>query len=304
MNTSLVSAGHPKPTILITGATGNIGRELANLLSQRGVRFRAMVRNPGEATELAALPGATVVPGDFDDANSVASALQGIERAFLLTPSSEVAQVQQLRFVAEAQRAGIRHVIKLSQLAADEQSPVRFLRYHAVVEQAIRRSGLDFTFLRPNLFMQGLLSFRSTIAESGQFFAPIGEARISVVDVRDIAAVAAAALTGADHAGKVYTLTGPESLTHAEMAEELSKALGRSVAFVTITPEVMRTTLDRIGFPAWQADGLIEDYGHYSRNEAAALATGVQDATGQAPRSFAGFAHDYAAAFMATSSAN
>lgn len=280
MNTSLVSVD--QPTILITGATGSIGQELTKTLSQREIRFRAMVRNPRQESELSALPGVDIVVGDFNDATTIATALRGIERAFLLTPSSEEAEVQQLRFVEEARKVGTRHVVKLSQLAADENSPVRFLRYHAVVEKAIRKSGLDFTFLRPNLFMQGLLSFRSSIAQSGQFSAPIGEAQISIVDVRDIAAVAAAALTEAGHTGQTYTLTGPESLTHADMAAELSEALSKPITFVNSTPEMMRAMLEHIGFPAWQADGLIEDYAHYSRNEAAALSTGVLDATHQA----------------------
>ena len=298
MNTSLVSGNQTIPSLLITGSTGNIGNELTKLLAQRGISFRAMVRNPDHETALKALPGAEVVAGDFNDPTSLASALQGIERAFLLTPSSEQAEEQQLRFVHEARKAGVRHLVKLSQLAADEHSPVRFLRYHAVVERAIRDSGLDFTFLRPNLFMQGLLNFRSTIAESGQFFAPIGDAGVSVVDVRDIANVAAAALTEADHIGQTYTLTGPESLTHAQMAQLLGSALNRPITFVDITPEVMRATLAQFGFPAWQADGLIEDYAHYSRNEAAAVTADVQEATGQAPRSFTTFAGDYADAFL------
>lgn len=300
MNTTLVSANQTMPTILITGATGNIGSELTKLLAQRGIPFRAMVRNPNQESALTALPGAELVAGDFNDSASLASAMQGIERTFLLTPSSEQAEEQQLRFVDEARKAGVRHLVKLSQLAADEYSPVRFLRYHAVVERAIRDSGLDFTFLRPNLFMQGLLSFRSTITQSGQFIAPIGDAKVSVVDVRDIAAVAAAALTRPGHAGQTYTLTGPESLTHTEMAQVLTSTLNRPTAFVTITTDMMRATLEQIGFPAWQADGLIEDYAHYSRNEAAAVTAGVQEATGQAPRSFAAFARDYADEFRSS----
>lgn len=300
MNTSLVSTSQTTPSLLITGATGNIGSELTKLLAQRGIPFRAMVRNPDQQTELTALPGVEVVAGDFNDPSTLAAALRGMERAFLLTPSSEQAEVQQLRFVEEAQNAGVRHLVKLSQLAADEHSPVRFLRYHAVVEAAIRRIGMDFTFLRPNLFMQGLLSFRSSIAESGQFFAPIGEAHISVVDVRDIAAVAAAALTEAGHAGRTYTLTGPESLTHTDMSQQLTATLGRPVTFVNVSSGQMRAALSSIGFPDWQADGLLEDYAHYSRNEAAAVASGVQEATGQAPRSFAEFTKDYLPAFLQT----
>jgi uncharacterized protein YbjT (DUF2867 family) len=119
----------------------------------------------------------------------------GVDRAFLLTNSSEQAEDQQSAFVAVAQSAGVKHIVKLSQWAADKDSPVRFLRYHAAVERIIKESGLAFTFLRPNLFMQGLLAFRETIVGQGKFFAAAGDTKISAVDVRDIAAVATAALT-------------------------------------------------------------------------------------------------------------
>lgn len=284
-------------TILVTGATGNIGKELTQQLVAQKVPFRAMVRADKDAEALNALDGVEAVIGDFDDAASIAEALKGVERAFLLTNSSEQAEEQQLRFVDAATSAGVKHIVKLSQWAADHDSPVRFLRYHAVVEQKIRESGMDYTFLRPNLFMQGLLSMREPIVTQRKFFAPIGDAKISVVDVRDIAAVAAAALTGEGHKGKVYNLTGSEALTHQEIAEKLSHALNREITFVDIPPEAMRETLASVGFPAWQADGLIEDYAHYKRGEAASVETGVQDATGKPPHSFEDFAREYAPEF-------
>lgn len=286
----------PAPTLLITGATGTVGRELTRLLAERPIPFRAMVRSAKD-TESTALAGAEVVTGNFDDPATLAQALTGIKRAFLLTPSSEAAEAQQLRFVAEAKRAGVQQIIKLSQFAARPDSPVRFLRYHAVVEQAIRESGMAFTFLRPNLFMQGLLGFRDLIVAQGKFFAAIGDARISAVDVRDIAAVAAAALTEPGHEGRTYTLTGPQALTHAQMADELATALGRPVTFVNVAPEAMRDALEKARFPDWQADGLLEDYAHYARNEATEISPDVQMTTGQPPRSFADFARDYAPAF-------
>ncbi|MFD2934886.1 SDR family oxidoreductase [Spirosoma flavum] len=285
------------PTILITGATGNVGSEVTKLLIQQGVHFRAMVRDPKKVPELTALAGVEVVAGDFNDPDALGQALRGIRRAFLLTPSSEQAEAQQLHFVDQAKQAGVQHIVKLSQLAANPTSPVRFLRYHAVVEQAIRESGMAFTFLRPNLFMQGLLTFRDSIAQQGKFFAAIGDAKISLVDVRDIAAAATTALTEPGHVDKIYTLTGPEAITHAQVADELSTVLGHSVTFVDIPATIMRSELAKIGFPDWQADGLIEDYAHYSRNEAAAVEPGVNEATGRPPRSFTTFAHDYASAF-------
>lgn len=301
MTTSPTAAASAKPTILLTGATGNIGTELTKLLIAQGVPFRAMVRDRAEksAQALAAQSSVEVVEGDFNQPATVAAALSGIERAFLLTNSSEQAEQQQLNFVAQARQAGVRHLVKQSQWAASADSPVRFLRYHAAVEAAIRTSGLTYTFLRPNLFMQGLLGFKDSIIHQGKFFAAIGEAKISAVDVRDIAAAAAAALTQPGHDNKIYDLTGPETLTHAQMAAGLSRATGRTITFVDVPPAAMHEALQKAGFPEWQAEGLLEDYAHYHRGEAGELATGVRDATGQAPRDFTAFACDYAAAFQA-----
>ena len=196
-----------------------------------------------------------------------------------------------------AQRTGLRHLVKLSQFAADEHSPVRFLRYHAAIERAIRESGMAYTFLRPNLFMQGLLGFIQSIKANGSFGAAAADARISVVDVRDNAAAAATALTGPGHEGRTYTLTGPAALTHGEMAAAIAAATGRPVTFENTSPEAMLAALLGMGMDPWQADGLIEDYAHYRRGEAAAVENGVQEATGNPPRPFQAFANDYASAF-------
>lgn len=283
--------------ILVTGATGNNGLEILKRLATQNLSVRAMVRDRDRATAISALPNVEIVEADFDRPETLLNALASIERAFLLTNSTERAETQQLAFVDAAKQSGVKHIIKLSQYAATADSPVRFLRYHAVVEAAIQASGVDYTFLRPNLFMQGLLNFRSMIATQNAFYAAIGDAKVSIVDVRDIADVAVAALTQSGHEGKIYDLTGLEALTHTEMAERFSAALGRQIAFVDIPPEAMRDAVISFGMPEWQADGLLEDYAHYRRNEASLIASGVQDATGKAPRRFEDFAHDYATMF-------
>ena len=288
------------PAILITGATGNVGRELTKQLAARKVPFRAMIRSLQDAQAFSVLEGAETVVGNFDQAETLAHALQGAERAFLLTNSSERAETQQSTFVEMARRSGIKHIVKLSQWAASADSPVRFLRYHAALERNIRESGMAYTFLRPNLFMQGVLAFRETIINQGKFFAAIGDARVSVIDVRDIAAAAVAALTEEGHEGTTYDLTGPQALSHREMAERLSGAVGRKIEFVDVLPEMMRQALIGAGLPVWQVDGLIEDYAHYSRGEAAEVAPGVQQATRNPPRSFLDFASAYAEAFSAS----
>ena len=219
--------------ILVTGATGTNGREILVRLDRLGVSTTAMVRRPDDAKGIPS--GIGRVAGDFNDERSLDRALAGVECAFLLTPSTEHAEAQQKRFVAAAARAGVRRVVKVSQFAADADSPVRFLRYHAAVEAAIRRTDMTWTFLRPNLFMQGLLHFGGMIQRQNMFAAPIGSARVSAVDVRDIADVAVAALTEPGHEGRTYTLTGPEALTHKDMAVRLSAPPTARPAFSTST---------------------------------------------------------------------
>ena len=281
--------------ILVTGATGNNGTEIIQGLTTQGFDVRAMVRQMPEHTAGSTL--VEYVTADFDDASSLQRALSGIERAFLVTPSSEKVEEQQLRFVDLATQAGTKHIVYLSQLHAEENSPVRFLRYHAAVEKALAQSGVSFTNLRPNLYMQGLLLFKQLIASQQKIAAPVGQAAVSVVDVRDIAAVAVAALTQAGHEGKSYEITGPEALTHAQMAEVLSQTLGKPIAFEDITGDAMRSALLAVKMPEWQADGLVEDYEHYSRNEAATVSSAVEDVTGAKPRSFQLFAKDFKQAF-------
>ena len=175
--------------VLVAGANGNTGRPVVEELLTRGASVRAMVRSAGSSPA-----GAEAVVADFDDAGSIRAALAGVRRAYLVTPSSERAEQQQMDFVDAAKEAGVERLVVLSQLAARADSPVRFLRYHAAVEQHVRDSGLDHTFLRPNLYYQGLLAVAGLVAD-GVLPAPIGDAQVSAVDVRDIAAVAAAALT-------------------------------------------------------------------------------------------------------------
>jgi len=280
--------------ILVTGATGNTGRAIVAALVDRGARVRAMVRAEADRGKLG--PEVEGVVADFDDSAATAAALDGAERAYLVTPSSEQAEEQQKRFAELAAKAGIRHLVVLSQLGAHGQSPVRFLRYHGAVEQHVRDLGIGYTFLRPNLYFQGLLTFAGSISAEGTFYAPIGDATVSAVDVRDIAAVAAVVLTESGHEGATYTLTGPEAITHAQIAAALTAALGRTVTFTDVPPEAFAASIRGL-LPPWQVDGLLEDYAHYRRGEAAAVSPVVEEIAGRAPLGIDQFARDYAAAF-------
>lgn len=282
--------------ILVTGATGNVGTEVIKQLAQGKHPTRAFVRNRTQTKEIA-LPKVEIVEGDFAKPKTLAHALEGIDTLFLMTPSSAEAEQQQCNFVNAAKHAKVKRIVALSQLGANPGASGRVRRYHGAVENYIRNSGIPYVFLRPNLFMQSLLHFRPTIASQGVFFGPIARARISVIDVRDIGAVAAKTLTDGKYEGRVYELTGPESLTHAEMAEQLSQAVGKPIKHVEVSPDVMREALLRNGMPKWQAEGVLEDYEHYRKGEAEEVSPAVMDITGYEPEFFAQFALDYSARF-------
>ena len=282
--------------ILITGANGNVGTMVIKKLAEGKHPVRAFVRNRTQAREIT-LPGVEIVEGDFTKPKTFARALDGVERLFLLVPSSADAEQQQCNFVDAAKNGKVKHIVKLSQLGASTSAPGRFQRYHGAVEHYILKSKIPYTFLRPNLFMQGLLNFRQTIASQGVFYAPVSHARISVIDVRDIGAVAAKTLTEPKHEEKIYDLTGPEALTHAEMAEQLSQAVGKPIKHVEVLPEVMKEMLLKSGLPAWQAEGVVEDYDHYRKGEAEQVTSEVKDVTGYEATYFAQFALDNAAKF-------
>lgn len=280
--------------ILISGATGSTGSAIVKSLTAQGVPVRIMVRKPPAAGTFPA--EVDTVVADFDGERSLAAALTGVSRAYLVTPSSEHAQEQQLRFADLAAAAGVERLVVLSQLGSELSSPVRFLRYHAAVEHHIRDIGVDYTFLRPNLFFQGYLAFAGLIGQTGMFFAPIGNSAVSAIDVRDIAEVAARALVDDGHQGATYTLTGPAAITHDEIAAALSAAVGRTVTFSDAPPEQFAAALQGI-LPPWQIEGTLEDYAHYRRGEAADVTTTVSDITGKAPRGIAEFCLDYADSF-------
>src|SRR6266571_2588833 len=206
--------------VLVTGATGTIGRDLVKILSENGVLVRAGVRDQAKARKQF---GADIALAtfDFEDTSSFPGALEGVEKVFLLPPlmsnQVEVANA----FVDAAKRGGVRHSVKLSAIGADASPPYTFGKWHAANEEHIRESGLAFTFLRPNSFMQNFITYFPP--RNGAIYLPWGTGTASFVDTRNIASVAAEVLTSDGHEEKIYTLTGPAALGIAEVAPILSE---------------------------------------------------------------------------------
>ncbi len=246
--------------ILITGATGNIGSQVIKLLVHEHVPMRALVRDVQRASTLKA-NGIELVQGEFEKPETLEAALAGVERAFLLLPSSPVQVQQQCAFVDAARRAGVRHIVKLSGAGASEDNPQQFARWHWQVEQYIRQSGLAFTFIQPIYFMQNFLGKDTAemIAQQQRFVVPVkADFKFNMVDARDIAAVVAKTLSEPGHEGQTYVLTGPELLSSREQAEKFSQALGHLITFVELAPATFKHILLGAGQPQWLAEGVIE----------------------------------------------
>lgn len=282
--------------ILVTGATGTNGSELIRQLTAANVPVRALVRDLAKAQKIAG-SGVELVEGDFDRPQTLDAALAGVEKAFLLPPFVADAVELQRNFIAAAQRAGVRHVVKLSVMGADIDSPIVLGRWHGEAERILRNSGLQWTLLRPNGFMQNLLAFAPGIAADGNFYQPAEQARISFVDVRDIATVAAKSLSEEGHEGKTHKLTGPAAVSFSEVAKALSQATGKTVTYVPVTPERFRVSM--AGNPSWMVDSLDELYGIYRAGYAESVTDTVERVTGRPATSIQQFAHDHAAAFAA-----
>ena len=283
--------------ILITGATGTTGREVVKELSGLGAKgVRALVRDPARAN-LIREAGFETVAGDFEKPETLGAALEGVERALLLTPPTPDTVTHHRGFIEAARGAGVRHVVKLSAIGADAGQPEGFGRWHGQAEELLKSSGLEWTMLRPNFFMQNLLGQARQIAATGSIFQPVGDARASFIDARDIAAVAARALTEEGHDEQTYTLTGPEALSYRDIAAKLSEASGRSVAYVPVSPEQFRAGALVAGLPEWLVDALERLNEMFASGAAAAVTDDVRRVGRKEPTTFEQFARDHAEAF-------
>lgn len=282
--------------ILLTGATGTVGGELAKQLADAGVRARALVRHRAKATPLEEA-GFEIVEGDLTKPETLDVALRGVERVFLLSSPGPQIVTAEGNLVEAAKRAGVSHIVKLSAIGADANSPLMLGWWHGQVEKQIEESGLAFTHLRPNSFMQNFLGFAPTIKAHDAFYAPMKDGQSSVVDARDIAAVAKAALTEAGHENQSYTITGPEALSYTEIAEKLSHVLGRKISYVDVPPEAAKKGMMDAGMPEWFAEALNELYAAWTEGHGAIVTDVVREVAQKEPIAFDQFARDYAPAF-------
>ena len=280
--------------ICITGASGTVGSEVVRQLSDEKVAFRAAYHSTAKADEARAR-GIDAVLADFNDPDSLREALHGCDKLFLLGANVPNQVELETRAVEMAKAAGVTHVVKLSAIGAGE-GDFALARIHREIEKAIETSGLKWTFLRPNGFMQNTATFQAaSIKNMSAFHTATGDGRISFVDVRDIAAVAVKALTESGHEGKAYDITGPEALTYEDVAAVLSDVLGRKITHINLPPADLKAGMLAAGIPGWMAEHLLDLQRHYREGKAAAVTDEVKTITGRDPIRFADFARETAA---------
>lgn len=282
--------------ILLTGSMGSVGLETAKALGAKGVPFRAMVRDIGKATATG-LPNVEWVNGDFYDDQSLRSLLRGIERVFLLAPPVENLDVVETRFIDIAKSLGVKHIVNLSAVGAAIDAPHRFGLWHGRTEKRLQESGMEFTILRPNFFMQNLFGMAGMV-KGGAMYVPAGTGKAPFVDVRDIAAVAASCLTESGHFGKTYEVTGPEALGYADIAATFSHLLGRVVNYVDVPIEAAADSMLKTGMPAWLVEALNELNIGMKENRFTAVSDCVETIGHKPPVSIEQFIRDHIAVFQ------
>jgi uncharacterized protein YbjT (DUF2867 family) len=278
--------------ILVTGATGHTGSGIVPGLLAKGQQVRALVRDPAKAKALKDA-GAEIVVGDMDKPETLKEAVSGVDKIYLVAWNGPTGEQQRKNVVAAAARNGKPHVVVGGAMGSDKS---RIVQQIDAANQAVKASGLPWTILQPTFFMQNVMAAIPTIAK-GAIYWDLGDGKVGMIDVRDIADCAVAVLTGGGHEGQTYDLTGPAAISFHDVAATLSRVLGREVKYTAVPTAAARDSLVSMGYPEWTADGFGELMAEFARNWGNRTTENVRKLAGHPPRSFEQFVTDFKAAF-------
>lgn len=282
----------------VIGGTGNTGRAVVAALKAKGAEFRCLVRDPAKAAET--LGGdVELVQADTADAATIEAGLAGCDKLFLLTGHSPAMGEQQIATIEAAKRAGVTHIVKLSggDAVATPDCPSKIGQAHYQVEEALKASGVDWTILRPGLFMQNFLNMAGMVKEQGKIMMPVpADVEAGMIDVRDTGDVAAEVLTGDGHNGQTYFLASANR-TPGDVAAVLAAELGKEITFVQVPMEGAVGAMKERGMPEWLIDHQSALMGLLGTGVLAQTNDNIEKLTGHAARTLEDFAHDFAGAF-------
>ena len=269
--------------ILVTGASGTVGHPVLEEVAKTGKPVKAMYRSAEDARNAPA--GVATVIADFADKASLAKALQGIDTIYLVcSPIPQLVELEN-NVIQACKQAGVAYVVLNSALGAGDY-PKSFPSWHRQVEDKLKASGLPYAILRPNSFMQNIAAYMApSIRAQSAFYSAMGDAKLSLIDVRDIAVIVAKALTNpAAFAGKTIELNGPEAFSYAEIAGKISRVAGRTVQYVDIPETAQRQGMLDLGMPEWQVNALLELQQYYTvAGKGAEVMPPIKDFLGRAP---------------------
>jgi uncharacterized protein YbjT (DUF2867 family) len=279
--------------ILVTGATGTVGREVVAQLLVEGEKVRALTRNPSRAQLDERVE---LVAGDLNQAETVAKAVEGVDRIFSLAIGPELG-AQEASLAQAAKNAGVRHFVKLSGLRPGGEPRSLLASWHLDSERAIQNMGIAWTFVQPGAFMSNALYWTDSIKGQGKVFSNYGDGKLPYIHPHDIAAVAVRALTEPGHEGKAYPVTGPEALSISELVKILSDAVGKPIDYVPITDEVAREGMQKAGLPIFLIDAMLPFASFVRTGKGAEILPTVEQVLGRKPLTFAHWAGEHATYF-------
>lgn len=269
--------------ILVTGGTGTIGSEVVKQLAAAGQKVRVLARSPAKVE---AIPNVETHAADMLKPETLGPALQGVDKVFLLAPAPEIPRME-ANVIDAARKAGVKHIVKLSVINADQEPGIQVFRWHKESEKRLQASEIPWTSIRPTVYTSNDLMWAATVKAEGTVYNMSGTGGTGIVDTRDIGAVAVKVLTTPGHEGKIYTLTGPESLSVPKRVKILSEALGRELKVVDLTLDQARQGILGMGAPPAFADALTEYLGYIKDGRDEAVTNGVQEVLGRKPYTYA-----------------
>ena len=284
--------------ILITGPTGNVGSAVLDDLGATDINLRTLAHDESKAKALRDRGVGEAVVGDFFKPETLGPTLEGVSAVLLITPIHPEQVAQATNVIEAARESGNDpRIVRLSVHQASHEAPARNSRQHADIEDEVRSSGLPYTILRPQSFMQNTLMSAPTVSSEGRIYQPFKDGKLGMIDARDIGEVAAKVLAEEGHEGKVYTLTGPAAISLYDVAETLSEVLGKEVSYVDIPLDNAKQAMLNMGLSEWRADVLMEYAKAHGEGYSDWTTDDVEQITGHPSASYKGFATDFARVF-------
>ncbi|WP_394149850.1 SDR family oxidoreductase [Vibrio maritimus] len=280
--------------ILVLGATGNTGSEVVKQLKEAGADFGIMARSADAANKLDLNPNQVRV-SNYDDVETMTQALEGMKKIYVAMPAHPSNQQWIENTVAAAKAAGVELIVKLSGMGAKADAGSEIIRTHVLTDDIVKASGIAYTIVQPNSFFQNLYGSLPTINAMGQFFLPLAQAKQSVIDIRDVAAVVVTALTQSGHENQTYLISGPEALTFAEQAAILTEVSGKQIDYIAVPQEAAESAMKGAGMDNWTAEKLAEIMAWFGEGHYASVTDTVERVTGKKPRTFRAFAEEFSA---------